>query len=191
MTAQDVLGYRWQYDGPVYVCRSGGEATGQKLGYQNAATQQGMANQTLDRASNLITGNPQQTPFYKSLLTSGTQATTDAYKGAQSNLLAKANQAGFGYAQPVTQGAQAELGGEEAGALGRIPAAATQAAEQAQLEQGGLLNQQAGIESGAAQGYFGTGSQAEQGQLNRNAQFWQSLLALPAQAMKVAYPTGV
>ena len=115
MTIVDVLGLRWQYARPDIMCRGGSPAIGQTQGYAQAGQQQGEADETLTNAagnlSSLNGPNPGSTPYYKALLTSGTQATADAYKNAQSNLLAKSRNAGFGYTQPATTGAQSELGG--------------------------------------------------------------------------------
>jgi hypothetical protein len=66
-------------------------------------------------------GPVNQSPFYKSLLTTGIQDTSNAYQNARSSMRQNANAAGFGYAQPAAQGADNQLQAQEASALASVP----------------------------------------------------------------------
>lgn len=66
-------------------------------------------------------GPVQNSPFYKSLLTTGIQNTSNAYQNAASNTRANAAAAGFGANQPVAQGANNQLQAQEASALAQVP----------------------------------------------------------------------
>jgi len=66
-------------------------------------------------------GPVQNSPFYKALLTSGIENTSRAYDTARSNMRSRANQAGFGYNQPVAQGADDQVSAQEASALADVP----------------------------------------------------------------------
>jgi hypothetical protein len=85
----------------------------QNAGAGNIASGVGMENQAVT--------NPTSSPLYKALYSTEAGQMSNAYGNAQANTAAKARQAGFGYQQPAAQGAQAELGGREASALGQLP----------------------------------------------------------------------
>lgn len=82
---------------------------------------QGQLTDTAQGTLSQFEGPVQQSPFYKALLTTGIQDTSDAYQTARSNMRANANAAGFGYNQPVTMGADNQLQAKEASALARVP----------------------------------------------------------------------
>jgi hypothetical protein len=104
-------------------------------------------------------GPAQQSPFYKSLLTTGIQSTSDAYQNARSNMRQQANQAGFGYAQPATQGADNQLQAREASDMAKIPM-------EAELGTAPLSLQAAGQTGQMGMGYGSQGA----GLLGQNAQ---------------------
>jgi hypothetical protein len=95
---------------------------------QNEATAQGTFSQ--------FEGPVQNSPFYKALLTSGTEATTNAYDTAKANANARANQAGFGYNQPIAQGAQNEINSRETSSLAALPREAMTATAPLALQAG-------------------------------------------------------
>ena len=68
--------------------------------------------------------DPTSTPLYKALYSTGQQQLSDAYQGAAANTAERAQQAGFGYSQPVAQGAQDQLAAQEASAAGQLGAKA-------------------------------------------------------------------
>lgn len=103
-------------------------------------------------------GPVQNSPFYKALLSTGIQDTSDAYQTAQSNLQAKANNAGFGYSSPTSTGANSQLQGQETSALAQVPQTAMLEATQPALTA-------AGDTAGMGMGYGSQGS----GLLNQNA----------------------
>lgn len=63
-----------------------------------------------------------QSPYYKSLVASSTDATSNAYENAKASSARRAREAGFGYGTPIGEAASRETEGAEAGALARIPA---------------------------------------------------------------------
>src|SRR6267142_5350747 len=79
-------------------------------------------------------GPVDQSPFYKSMLKAGTEGTASAYRSAKSNTAARAKEAGFGYEQPIAQGAQNEVGAREADAQSRVPGEALLGAAPLSLE---------------------------------------------------------
>jgi hypothetical protein len=74
--------------------------------------------------------NPLGTPYGKALMTTGTESTNRAYNNATSNMRARASASGFGYEQPVTQGAGDQIEGQRAGDLARLPGQVAQQAIQ-------------------------------------------------------------
>jgi hypothetical protein len=96
----------------------------QGLAAANSKLQFAKGNDLTDTAQGTLSqfeGPVQNSPFYKSLLTTGTEATTNAYDSAKANANARANAAGFGYTQPIAQGAQNQVGAQEASALAAVP----------------------------------------------------------------------
>jgi hypothetical protein len=87
---------------------------------QNQAQMQGMTN-TAQGTLSQFEGPVKDSPFYKSLLNTGLESTSAAYDRATSTARSRAKGAGFGYAQPVEQGAEAEIGARGAGALAKVP----------------------------------------------------------------------
>jgi len=153
-----------EYEGEWALCKphqSGVEKQGlqdqQKLMNEstgNENTAQGTLSQ--------FEGPVQSSPYYQSLMATGTDATTNAYQNAQESERANANQAGFGAGQPVGATADTALQAQEAGALGRLPAQSAQQASQAALTAAG---QTAGIGESQGQqglGYFGDATQLEE-----------------------------
>jgi hypothetical protein len=123
--------------------------------------QQGQDYGTAQGTLSQFEGPVQQSPFYKALLNTGTEATSNAYQNVMSNTNARANAAGFGQQQPVTQGADTQVATSEAKALAAQPnqalleasgpalAAAGQTAGMGTAlgsEAVGLSGQQAGLE---------------------------------------------
>lgn len=119
---------------------SGG--TSAKSGQQKQA--ENIANQDFSQQKNLtgtaqstlgqFEGPVQQSPFYKSLLTTGIESTSQAYDNAAANQRQKANAAGFGYTQPVAQGADNQLRAKEATDLAAVPREAAVATAPLSLE---------------------------------------------------------
>jgi len=155
------------------------EATSQQdekaaLGQNQALTNQ--AQGTLGQ----FEGPVQNSPFYKALLTQGTEATSNAYNQARSNQAQKANLSGFGYSQPVAQGGQAQLGAQEAASMAEVPQTAMLAAEQPALQTAGETAQLAGQQGGMSTGF---GGQATQSDIqNQQNSLWNKLWTLPQAA---------
>jgi hypothetical protein len=96
-------------------------------------------------------GPVQNSPFYKSLLNTGIQSTSNAYQNARSNMRQQANAAGFGYSQPAAQGADNQLQAQEASAMANVP-------QQAMLGAAPLSMQAAGQTGQMGMGYGGQGA---------------------------------
>jgi len=114
-----------------------GKSGQQKVAEQQDAVSTGNAADFTKPAQSTLSqfeGPVQQSPFYKALLTTGTEATSRAYENAKANTAARARAAGFGYEQPVAQGAQSQMDAQEASALARVPQEATIAATQPALQ---------------------------------------------------------
>jgi len=90
----------------------------------------GKAQGTLDQ----FEGPIKDSPYYKSLLATSTDATSGAYENAKASSASRAKMAGFGYSQPAAQGGQTEMEAKEAGDLARLPAEAYSATADKSLE---------------------------------------------------------
>lgn len=154
--------------------------------------ERGNANQdTAQGTLSQFEGPVQDSPFYKSLLTSGTEATSDAYDNATANMRAKANQSGFNYTQPAEQGAEAEIGGREAKAIGDLPSEAAQQASQAALTAAGDTAQIGANQQQVGEGYT-TGAVVPLENQYQNAQnsFWKTLSSIPGTVTTAAAGAG-
>lgn len=69
-------------------------------------------------------GPVKDSPYYKSLLATSTDATSNAYENAKAASAARAKQSGFGQDSPIGQAVSRETTGQEAGALAGLPAKA-------------------------------------------------------------------
>ena len=107
------------------------------VGTSDITTQQNLLNQNNSTGAQ-FEGPVTSSPYYKALVSAGTSATTGAYNNAQAAVRARANAAGYNYTQPVTQGAEAEQGTEEAQSLAQVPTQAAIAAVQPELQQEGI-----------------------------------------------------
>jgi hypothetical protein len=99
-----------------------------------------------------FSGPTQNTPYYKSLVASTSDATSNSYQNAQANTAQAAQQAGFGQSSPIGQAASREVVGAEAAKQAQIPAQAMQQTAPLQLE---AANQQ--LSEGTAAGQQGEG----------------------------------
>lgn len=117
----------------------------QQLAQQQETQKENLVNSTQPFLSS-VTGNGDVTasPFYQALVKQGTTSTAAAYRGAESNLLQKANMSGFGYNQPTVQGADTGLKSEEAKAFAAVPTSAAVNATQAGLQASGITASEAG-----------------------------------------------
>lgn len=107
------------------------------VGSQDVLTQQNLLNRNNGTGSQ-FEGPVQNSPFYKALVSAGTSATTGAYNAAQAAVRARANASGYGGNQPVTQGAEAQIGTQEASDLSKVPTQSLISAVQPALQQEGI-----------------------------------------------------
>jgi hypothetical protein len=121
-------------------------------------------------------GPTTSSPYYKSLLATGTDATTNAYNNAKATSAARANAAGFGDNQPVTQGANNEINAQESASLARLPMQAEQATAPLQLEAANTSATMAGNEANASNTASGTSGQLSNQYQQMQQAFQNSLL---------------
>lgn len=156
------------------------DRAGQASQYSAAGNNLAKAQGTYDQ----FEGKTQDSPYYKSLLATSTDATTKAYDNAKASSASRAQQAGFGYSSPIGQAASRETEGAEAGALAGLPAKAMEATAPLQLEAArgtaGVAGAEAGM--GTALGNQATTTEVgavvplEQEYMNRRSR-WASNLA--------------
>jgi hypothetical protein len=149
-------------------------------------------------------GPVQQSPFYKALWNTGISSTSKAYDNADTAMRQRAQQAGFGYNQPITQAGDNQLRAQEASDLGSLPDRALTAAAPLDLQASGQTAGLAGQEAGTAATYgnqslgygnelLNANSQAAALQARRQAQqqsLWQSIAGLTPQIID-SNPFGV
>lgn len=126
-----------------------------------------------DSSLSQFEGPVDQTPFYRSMVTAGTDATQHSFDSERANTRMQAHGAGFGYEQPVAQGADAQVNDSEAKAQAQVPQQALQAAAP-------LTMQAAGMREGEVNAYnpngaINTAGTLEQDRLNRQNQMWQQI----------------
>jgi len=149
-------------------------------GQANATSQQDQASATANENTaqgtlSQFEGPVQDSPYYKALVSSGEDATSQAYQNAEEATRANANQAGFGYEQPVTQGAESAVQAQEASQLGQLPTQAMEAAAPLSMQAAG---QTAGIGESQGQqglGYFGDATSLEEQYQQMNQSFLNQL----------------
>lgn len=98
-------------------------------------------------------GPVEKSPFYKAMLTNGIESTSSAYNNARSNMAAKANQAGFGYSQPIAQGGGNQMAAAEAESLARVPRDAMISAAPLSMQAAGGSASMANAEGGRGEQY--------------------------------------
>lgn len=96
-------------------------------------------------------GDPSKTGLYRSLLTTGTDATNNAYNQAKAATRLHSNVSGFGYASPTGEASDTGIETARAGDLSKVPGQALQTAAGDEL-------QAAGIEAGVGGSYLGNQS---------------------------------
>lgn len=146
-----------------------------------AATQADVTGQENDLS--FYTGDPTKSPLTKSYINSATTSVNSAYNNAAANTKQSANAAGFGYAQPVTQGANAEVEGQRASTLAAVPQEALMRTVDANQRAAGLRANLAQIRSGQSgyydpTGYFKTGAGLQQNRENNAFGFSKVLSGL-------------
>jgi hypothetical protein len=155
-------------------------SSGESIGYNQSAGDQ----QKTDQLTTKVNGNLDQfngpvqgTPYYKSLLQSGTDSTNSAYNNATRNLKMSMEGAGVGGASGAVQGNTAAMGAQRAGDLAKVGPAATEGATNMQMQGNAQALQEAGMYSGAGLGYYSGASQAENARLASQGSMWEGLLA--------------
>jgi hypothetical protein len=163
-------------------CFHSGAGHQQRVQATNDFSQEGNLTNAAQSTDSQFEGPVQNSPFYKALLTTGIQNTSNAYQNARSSEAANAKAAGFGYNQPVAQGADNQLRAQETSALANVPDQAMEAAAPLSLE----------AAQNSGQMGLGYGNQGVS-LLNANANkpsIWQSLLQTGMQSAGAAAGGG-
>lgn len=168
--------------------RSPVEAAAQNISQQDRAgqaSQYSTANDKLNSAQGTdaqFEGPTTSSPFYKSLLATSTDSTSNAYENAKASSTARAKSAGFGYDSPIGAAASRETTGAEAGALAELPAKAMEATAPLQLQAAGqsIAGANASGSMGTAMGneatsYFGDAVNLENEYQQRRSKFASNL----------------
>lgn len=172
----------YDYAGPIATMTKKPQS-GMIGGIQNQATAQQKAGQT-----NINTGvgmtenavnNPTSGALYKSLYNTEAGQMSKAYDNAASSTAARAREAGFGYQQPGAQGAQDELRGREASAIGQLPGQVAAETVPLELQAGNQVTQAGLTQEGQGNQYMTQGAvpleeQYQQYNLNYKP-LWQRL----------------
>lgn len=142
------------------------------------AQNQGVQNQIIGPANSALNyfmgSNPQQTGLYKSLLSAGTGATNQAFDNAQAAQALRANVAGLGYEQPMTQAMDTEMGAQRASALAQVPNQALMSTIQPELQAANLATGEASLYSPVP--YMQSASQLQQQQNQSQMALFAALL---------------
>lgn len=115
-------------------------------------------------------------PFYRSQVTSGHEGVASGYRDTRSNAKMQARAAGFGYEQPVAEGADEEIGAREASDQSKVE-------RDALTSEAGMKMQAAGIRTGEMSQFnpdssIKTSGDLENQRLNRRMQIFSSLAKL-------------
>lgn len=166
------------------------EATSVAMQQKNQATSD-KAYGNVNATDANFAGKTQDTPYYKSLLATSTDATSNAYENAKAGSAASAKQAGFGQDSPIGQAVSREQQGQEAGALAKLPAEATAATAPLQLQAAGQQ-----LAEGTAAGQQGLGYQQDASNLNnayqqRKAAFTNQLIGSGLGAASDVFAPGL
>lgn len=89
-----------------------------------SAQERGSGQSNIDEGTGLekqAVTDPTSSPLYKALYSTEAGKMSQAYDNASANTTARARTAGFGYQQPVAQGAQDELRARQASDIGHLP----------------------------------------------------------------------
>lgn len=119
-------------------------------GQANIDTGTGMASSAIN--------NPTSSPLYKALYNTEAGQMSKAYDNAASSTAAKARDAGFGYQQPAAQGAQEQLRGQQASAIGQLPGQVASESVPLELQAGNQIAQSGGQELAAGNQMFTQGA---------------------------------
>lgn len=183
------------YDGPIAECKPKASQA-ENQAFSNSAADQAGRNANIAATQNDInqqegdlsfySGDPTKSPMYNAYVNKGTSAVNSAYNNAAANTKQQANAAGFGYAQPATQGANAEVEGQRASALSAVPGDALMKTASTNLQAAGLKAGLANTRSNQSGfynpvGYFNTGAQMQQNRMNSMGGMWGSLANLGMQ----------
>lgn len=155
----------------------------------NEGSSVGRSSGILDFAS----GNPQDSPLYKSLLSSARSSIGNSYDQAVSNVRASAASRGFGYSDPSEQGMEAGTRAQEAGALSAAPSTALQETIAPELQAAGIDTTQAGMFAGQSASDLQNWVNLQQSRNTKDASLYGSFMNMigqMAQGAGTAYAGG-
>lgn len=143
------------------------------------ATTDKLAGTSSDTLSQYM-GDVTQTPYYQSLLKSGTTSTNQAYDNSSRNLKQSMEGAGVSSRSPAAVGNTAAVGAQRASALGTVGTNAMQQATQTQLQATGLENDLAKMYSGEGTQYSDQSTELEKQRQQNQAGLWGAMLGAGA-----------
>lgn len=162
--------------------RSPVEDKGQSISDQSRQQQQqdyGGARSTVSQ----FEGPVDKSPFYKALYNTGVSGTSNAYQSARTNQRSRAKAAGYGYEQPVAQGADAQLDRSEAQDMAQVGPKSLVAATQPALEAAQISSGMGTAEGSQGLGYWQSTiplEQQYQQQLQQRQQaLWNAIAQIP------------
>lgn len=183
----------YEYVGPVALLNPG------KSPYQAPAaavsTQQnaaGIANEGAAQGTlSQFEGPVQQSPFYKALLTSGLESTSNAYQNVQSRARENAQKAGLGGGnQPAAQTNATAVDSQEAGALARVPGQAMLEATGPALEAAGQTGRMGQQQVGEGMGALRTANDIYGQDQQRKQALWKTLAGVGMDAATMGLTAG-
>lgn len=155
----------------------GNKSQAEQQGYGLASQDQQKTDQLTGQVNNNLSqfnGPTTSTPFYKSMLKTGTDSTNQAYDNASRNLKQQMQGAGVSGSSGAAVGNNTAVGASRAAALGQVPTQAVLNTVPLQMQANQDMLQEAGMYSGAGLGYFNNASQAEQQRLKNQGSLGQS-----------------
>src|SRR5215831_17224257 len=136
--------------------RSGVEKGAEGISAQERGRGEGLVD-TAQKTLSGFEGPITESPYYKSLVATGTDATSRAYENAKAASAARAKAAGFGYGTPIGEATSRETEGAEARDLATVPTRAIEATAPLELEAAGQTGKLGLGEEGLGAEYFTKG----------------------------------
>lgn len=131
-------------------------------------------------------GNPTDSPLYKSLLTHARESIGNSYDAAVRNTRASSAARGFGYASPNVEGSEASLRGSEAGAMSAAPGAALMDTIPVEMQAADIGSREAGMYSQSADANMGYISSLAQARMKKSSDMTGHITQLLGDMSKAA-----
>lgn len=171
---------------PVSGGKPGGGGLVNQGASQSAADQQQENSLTGTAQGSLsqFEGPVQNSPFYKALVSQGTEGISAAYNNARSNVADKAKMAGFGYSSPAGQGGNAQLQAQQASSQAELPRNAMTEAAPMALQAAGETAGMGTAYGNQGANYYGSAAGLEGKRIGASQGMYGSLMNIGAQLAK-------